>query len=73
MKIRVNDESRYLDINADVVLVPTTKLLIWGNVYIRNSRTVLNQGHIEVSGDIDGQNASSSVWTQDTDSKLEAG
>ncbi|MCK4745789.1 MAG: hypothetical protein KAT15_02085, partial [Bacteroidales bacterium] len=69
--IAINDAARYLNIASDVVIIPGTQLHIFGNIYIRNNVTATNKGHIEVSGNIDGQDASGSVWTQFDDSELE--
>lgn len=69
--IAINDESQYLDIASDAVILSSAHLHLFGNVYIRNNVSVTNQGHIEVNGSIIGQDASGSVWTQQDDSRLD--
>ncbi|MEN8203132.1 MAG: hypothetical protein ABFS28_11095, partial [Bacteroidota bacterium] len=70
--IAINDNSRYFDIAADVEILSTAHLSIFGNINIQNGVTVTNGGHVKVYGDLDGDNATGSVWTNDTGSEVEA-
>jgi len=70
--IAINNDQN-LDCGADVVVLSTAHIHIFGNINIQNGVTVTNKGHLEVYGDVDGANAAGSVWTNDTGSELEAG
>ncbi|MEN8228249.1 MAG: hypothetical protein ABFS38_08855, partial [Bacteroidota bacterium] len=69
--IAVNDDSQAFDIAADVEILSTAHLHIFANINIQNGVTVTNKGHLEIYGDLDGDNATGSVWTNDTDSEIE--
>ncbi len=69
--IAINDENRYLDIAADVEVLASTDLKLFGNFHLRNGVTVTNKGHVEIYGILEGADASGSVWTNDTYSRLE--
>ncbi|MEN8157589.1 MAG: hypothetical protein ABFS10_11620, partial [Bacteroidota bacterium] len=69
--IAINDNNRYFNIGSNVSILSTTNLSLFGNIQIQNSVTVTNNGHIEVYGTLDGDNTTSSVWTNAADAELE--
>ncbi len=70
--IAINDESRFLVIASDAVILPTSSLHLFGNITVGNGVTVTNRGEIEVFGDLDGTDAVGSVWTNDDGSGVKA-
>lgn len=71
--IAINDAASSLNISSSMVIIPLTRLHLLGNVYIQNGSTVTNQGHLIVSGKIEGEDSAGSVWINDSDALLEIG
>jgi len=69
--IALNYASSMLDISNSAVVLPAANLQIFGDINIQNGVVVTNQGLVSVYGDLDGADASGSVWTNDTNSELE--
>ncbi|MCK5105871.1 MAG: hypothetical protein KAR17_23775, partial [Cyclobacteriaceae bacterium] len=69
--IALNFAGSLFDMSANAVVLPTANLQIFGNVNIQNGVTVTNQGHLAVYGDLNGANATGSVWTNSDNSVLE--
>lgn len=71
--IKINFADRELVISANTVVIPSSDLKIEGKVSIGNSVTVTNKGKIEITENIRGLNASTSVWINDVNSYLATG
>ena len=69
----INDASSYLNISSSTIIIPSTRLHLLGNIYVQNGDTVTNQGHLIVSGNIEGEDVTGSVWINDTAATLEIG
>ncbi|KPL20151.1 MAG: hypothetical protein AMS23_11495, partial [Bacteroides sp. SM1_62] len=69
----VINSNKSIIIGADVEIIAGSQLTVAGHVSIDNAVTVTNFGELSATGDIDGQNNSSSVWTNETGSIVEAG
>ncbi|KPK81499.1 MAG: hypothetical protein AMS27_15395, partial [Bacteroides sp. SM23_62_1] len=71
--IAVNKNTSYFIILSSTTILPAAELNIFGHIRIAAAVTVTNQGMIEVNGEINGQNSTTSVWTNDAGSTVEAG
>ncbi len=71
--IAINDAASSLNISSIVIFIPSSRLHLLGNIYIQNGSTATNQGHLIVSGYINGEDATGSVWINDVDAALEIG
>ncbi len=60
-------------IGADVEILTGSLIKVGGNINVDKGVTVTNFGELVVSGDIDGGNASTSIWTNDIGSVVHAG
>ncbi|MCK4989432.1 MAG: hypothetical protein KAS29_03065, partial [Bacteroidales bacterium] len=68
--ISLNFAGSLFDMAANAVVLPSSELQIFGNVNIQNGVQVVNQGHLSVYGNLNGSDATGSVWTNDTNSEL---
>ncbi|MFO7755202.1 MAG: hypothetical protein R6V34_04365, partial [Bacteroidales bacterium] len=57
-------------VGENAVILSSSDLKVYGNVLLDNSVTVTNKGDIEVTGNIEGNNATTSVWTNHDNSYL---
>jgi len=71
--IAVNKNTSYFIFTTSATILPSSHLNVFGHIRIDNAVTVTNQGYLEVSGEINGQNATTSVWTNDAGSTVKTG
>ncbi|MGM0666029.1 MAG: gliding motility-associated C-terminal domain-containing protein [Bacteroidota bacterium] len=71
--IKTDFADREVVMSANALVLPSSDLKIEGKVSVGNSVTITNRGKIEITGNLRGLNASTSVWTNDVDSYLAIG
>lgn len=71
--IIVDFVNRDLKINNSSVISASSDLSVYGNVAIGTGVTVTNDGTITITGDLKGNNGTTSVWTNAADSYLRVG
>ncbi|KPK79878.1 MAG: hypothetical protein AMS27_17595, partial [Bacteroides sp. SM23_62_1] len=69
--IAVNKPTSYFIFGTNTKVLPSAHLNVFGHIRIASGVTVTNHGMIEVSGELNGQNATS-TWTNDAGSTVEA-
>ena len=69
--ISVSKDTRYFIFSENAVIIPSAQLKIFGHINVGDGVTITNKGFISVSGNIDGSNATTSVWTNDAGSFAE--
>ncbi len=68
--IIINGTGAYFRINSNLSVSSSADLFISGPVNIGSAVTVTNNGAVEISGDMVGTNATTSIWTNSNDSYL---
>ena len=68
--IIIDFAGNYLIINNNATIESSCRLLIYANIILREGVTLTNQGQVEITRNIEGTNATTSVWTNSTNSKL---
>ncbi len=71
--IIIDFKNNDLKINTNAIIVPSCELIVYGNINIGASVTVINKGHIEVTDNLTGSNATTSIWTNFDNSHLTIG
>ncbi len=71
--ITIGASNKAFVIGADVEILSGSLIKVGGNINVDKDVTVTNFGELVVSGDIDGGNASTSIWTNDIGSVVHAG
>jgi len=71
--IKVDYADRDLLINANAVILSSSNLKVYGKVSLGNSVTLTNKGKIEITGNLNGINATTSIWTNSDGSYLAIG
>ncbi len=71
--IGIYKNTSYMRIYNDVVVRPSSVLYITGHIRLESSVTVSNYGSVEITGNLSGSSATTSVWTNESGSQLVAG
>ncbi|MDT8401059.1 MAG: gliding motility-associated C-terminal domain-containing protein [Bacteroidales bacterium] len=71
--IKTDFADREVVMSTNALVLPSSDLKIEGKVSVGNSVTITNRSKIEITGNLRGLNASTSVWTNDVDSYLAIG
>src|SRR4030042_2322353 len=64
--ISVNKNTSYFIVLNNATILPAAHLHVFGHIRVGNAVTVINQGYVKVSGEINGENATASVLKNDT-------
>ncbi len=71
--LSIGASNKALFIQANVEILAGSQIKVSGNISLDKDVEVTNLGEIAVTGDIDGQNSATSIWTNDIGSVVDAG
>jgi len=68
--IIIDFANKDFNINTNAIIVPYCELIVYGNINIGASVTVINKGRIEITDNLTGSNVTTSIWTNFDNSHL---
>ncbi|HCC70151.1 MAG TPA: hypothetical protein DEQ09_03240 [Bacteroidales bacterium] len=71
--IKTDFANKEIAISANTVILPSSDMKVYGKISLGSDVTITNKGKIEVTEDINGASATTSIWVNSNNSYLVAG